>query len=145
MTWPPSRCVPFGNDAVNSIRRQKTILDTLTQTVGVDRVAEVSIGIAIFFPQRCRRHAQLKGRLEVTQDLAPIALILGAAAMTFVDDDQVEEVLGVFLIKSGTVLVFGDGLVDREVHLAPFIHFAVLNLPSSIAESSEHLVLGIVD
>ena len=65
--------------------------------------------------------------------------------MTFVDDDQVEEVLGIFFIKSGAVFVFGDRLVDREVHLAPFIHFAILNLPSGIAESSKHLVLGIVD
>jgi hypothetical protein len=58
LTWPPACCISFGDDAVNSIRRQKTILDTLAQTIGVDRIAEVSIGIAIFFPQRRRSHTQ---------------------------------------------------------------------------------------
>jgi hypothetical protein len=130
---------------MNTIRREKTILDALAERISVYRIAEVAIGIAVISAQRRCGHAQLKRRLEVTQDLAPVALILGAAAMALIDDDQVEEILGVFLVKSGAPLVLGDGLVNREIHLAPLVDFAVLNLPSSITEGGEHLVLRVID
>jgi hypothetical protein len=41
--------------------------------------------------------------------------ISGAAAMALIDDNQIEEVFRIFLVKPGPVLVLGDGLIDREI------------------------------
>ncbi len=65
--------------------------------------------------------------------------------MALVDDDQVEKLLRVFFVKAGPVLVFGDRLVNREIELAALVDLAILDLPARVAESCEHLVLGIVD
>src|SRR5207253_11402786 len=141
----PAGCVPLSHNAMNPIGREKSIFDALAQTIRVNRIAEVAVSIAIVFPQRCRSHAQLKSRLEVTQNLAPIAVVFGAAPMALIDDDQIEKILRIFFIKSRPVFIFGDRLIDREIELTAFVDFAVLDLPSSIAEGRKHLVLGIVD
>ena len=65
--------------------------------------------------------------------------------MALVHDDEVEEVAGVFLVEAGTVLVFGDGLIDREIHLAALDDLAVLDLVAGIAEGNEGLVLWVID
>ena len=145
LAWTPAGGIPLGHDAMHPVGRKKAVLDSLAQAVGVYRVAEISIRVAIVLSQRRRRHAQLKGGLEVAQNLAPIAVVFGAAAMALVDDNQIEEILRIFFVKSGPVFVFGDRLVNREIHLAAFVDFAVLDLPAGVAESREHLVLGIVD
>jgi hypothetical protein len=65
--------------------------------------------------------------------------------VTLIDDDQVEEIFGIFFVEPWAALVLGNGLIDREVELAAFVHFAVLDLPAGVAEGRKHLVLGIVD
>src|SRR5574340_1690260 len=37
---PPACSIPFGNDAMHAIRREKTIIYALPQTVFVNRIAE---------------------------------------------------------------------------------------------------------
>src|SRR5205085_905451 len=93
---------------------------------------------------RSRGHAKLIGRLEVVENLAPVALVVGTAAMALVHDDEVEEIARVFFVQAGTVRVLGDGLVDGEVHLAALVDLAALNLESRVAEDGEGLVLRIV-
>ena len=63
------------------------------------------------------RHAELEGRLEVVQDLPPVALVPGAAPMALVHDDEVEEIGRILAVEARPALVLGDGLVDGEVHL----------------------------
>jgi len=87
----------------------------------------------------------LKCRLEVTQDFAPVAVVLGAAAMALIDDDQIEEIFRVFLVKSRPVFVLGDRLVNCEVQLAALVDFAVLDFPARVAERRKHFILGIID
>src|SRR5262249_21366590 len=54
-TWSPAGCVPFCDDAMYSIRREKTVFNTLSKTVSVDRIAEISIRVTIILAQwRCR-------------------------------------------------------------------------------------------
>ena len=89
---PPAGGVPVGDDAMHAVGREEAVVDALPQAVGVDRVAEVAVGVAVVLAQRRGRHAELVGRLEVLEDLAPVALVAGAAAMALVDDDEVEEV-----------------------------------------------------
>ena len=37
----PARCVPLGDDTVDAVGRKKTVINALTQTVLVDRIAEI--------------------------------------------------------------------------------------------------------
>src|SRR5258706_5957784 len=65
--------------------------------------------------------------------------------MTFVDDDQVEKIFGIFFVEPGAPLVFSEGLINREIKLAAFVDLAVLDLPAGVAEGRKHLIFGIVD
>ena len=91
---PPAGGVPLGDDAVHAVGGEEAVLDALAQAVLVDRVAEVEIGVAVVLAQRGGGHAELKGRLEVVEDLPPVGVVPGAAAVAFVHDDEVEEVRG---------------------------------------------------
>src|SRR5262249_32328015 len=64
--------------------------------------------------------------------------------MALVHDDEVEKVAGVFFVEAGTVFVFGDGLVDGEIHLAALHNFAIFNLVAGISEGNERLVLWVI-
>src|SRR6476619_3542863 len=64
LAWTPSRSVPRRHDAVDPIRSEEAIIDTLTKAVLVNRIAEVEIGVLVVVPQRCRGHAHLIGRAE---------------------------------------------------------------------------------
>jgi len=141
---PPSG-IPTADDAVDSIRSEETVLDPLSKTVLVERIPKIAIGIAIVLAQRRCGHAQLVGRCEVLQDLAPVAFIAGAAAVALVHDDEVEEIRRIRLVKPGPALVFRNGLVDGEVHFTALVRLAVLDLPTGIAKGSEDLILGIVN
>src|SRR5688572_3448578 len=69
LAGPPAGSVPVGDDAVDSIRSEETVLDSLPQTVLVDGVAEIEVCIAIVVAQRSGGHAQLEGWFEVLEDL----------------------------------------------------------------------------
>ena len=130
---------------MDAVRGEEAVVDALPQAVRVERVAEVEVGVAVVLAQRRGGHAELVGRLEVLEDLAPVALVAGAAAVALVDDDEVEEVGRVLAVEARPALVLGDGLVDGEVHLAALDRLAVLDLVARVAERREDLVLRVVD
>ena len=134
LSRPPARGVHFGDDSMNAVGGEEPVVDALAQAVGVDGVPEVVVGVAVLFAQRSRRHAELVGGLEVVEDLPPVAVVACAAAMALVDDDEVEEVARVLAVESRPRLVFGDGLVDGEVHLAALHDRAALDLEPSVPE-----------
>jgi hypothetical protein len=49
------------------------------------------------------RSAKLHGRREALKDAAPIALVVGAATMALVDDDEIEKIRRVFAEVGGRV------------------------------------------
>src|SRR5437867_6197774 len=63
--------------------------------------------------------------------------------MTFIHDDEVEEVWRVLTIETGPPLVFGDCLVGREIHLTAFGSIA-FDLVPSVAKRREYLIFRIV-
>src|SRR5215208_2251762 len=63
---------------------------TARNAIHVDGTPEVAVGCLSFLAQGLCGHAELEGRLEVFEDLAPVALVLGAPAVAFVDDYKVE-------------------------------------------------------
>lgn len=87
--------------------------------VGVKRIVKIAVRVAVIVPRRRCRHAYLKCRLEIFQDLAPIAF----AAETFVDGDEIKEILGVVAVQAWPPFVLRDGLINCEVHLAAFDGF----------------------
>ena len=141
----PAGGVPLGDNTVHTVRGEEAVVDALPQAVGVDRCAEVGVGIDVVLALRRRRHADLVGGREVLEDLAPVALVLGTAAVTLIDDHEVEEVGRVLAVEPGPSLVTGDRLVDGEVHLAALHHDATLDLVARVAERRELLILGVVD
>ena len=130
----PAGGIPLGDDAMDAVGSEETVVNALLEAVGIDRVAEVEVGVAVVVAQRRGGHAELVGRLEVFEDLAPVAVFLGAAAVALVHDDQVEEVAREFLVKPGPAFVLGDGLVGGEIQLPAEDRDAALDLVPRIAE-----------
>ena len=108
------------------------------------RVAEVAVGVAVVVAQRRGRHAELHSGREVFENLAPGARVAGAAAVTLVDDDEVEEVRRERLEQADAPLILGQRLIEGEIHLAALDDLAGLDLIAGIAEGREDAVLGLV-
>src|SRR3990170_3975467 len=140
----PARGVHRGDNTVDPVGSQETVVYALPQTVGVHGVSEVLVGVLVVFPERRGCHAKLESGLEVLQYLPPVALVRRAATMTLVDDDKIEEIAGVLAEQAGAAFVAGDGLVGGEVHFAALDGLA-LYLVTGIGEGGEGLVFGIVN
>src|SRR5207244_11286750 len=123
---------------MHSVWSQKAVLAALFQSIGVQRIAEVCVGVFVILPQRRRCHAHLKCRLEVFQDLAPVAFVPRATAVALVHDDEVKEVACKLSVKSWPPLVSRNRLVSRKIHLAAFDHLP-FDLPTRVAERRENL------
>ena len=84
--------VERGGDLLHLERRQEAVVDALLQRIGVNRLAEIGVGVDVVAALGRRGQAELHGRREIFENVAPVALVVGAAAMALVDDDEVEEV-----------------------------------------------------
>jgi len=142
---PPPGGVIVRDDAVHAIGRQEAVRDALRQRVGIERRAEIGVGVPVIIPERRRRHAELIGRLEIVQNVSPVAVVARAAAVALIDDDQVEEVRRIFPIQTRPSFVAGDGLVDREIDVAAMADFAILDLEPRVAKWRKGLGHRVVD
>src|SRR5262249_50692326 len=79
------------------------------------------------------------------EDDSPGAVIAGAAAVAFVDNDKVEKILGVIAEQSFAALIFGERLVDGKIHLAALDELAGFDLVARIAKGGKEPILGLVD
>src|SRR5206468_4249879 len=95
----PAGCIVSRDDAVNAIRGQEAVLNSLPEAVLVDGVAEVQVRVSVIVTQRCCRHAELVCRLEVLQDFAPRAFVACAPTVALVYNNEIEEVLRVLLVE----------------------------------------------
>jgi len=109
---PPVGSPPGGvegsEDAVDAVGGQEAVFDALLQRVGVKRFAEVGVGVPVVLSKRRCGHAQLEGGFEVFEDVPPVRFVTRAPPVALVDDDEIKEVRGVFLVEAGTFLVGGD-------------------------------------
>ena len=83
-------------DLLDAERRQEAVVDALAQRIHKHRVAEVGIGIDVVAALGCRGQAELHRGCEVFQDAAPVAFIIGAAAMALVNDDEIKKIRWIF-------------------------------------------------
>src|ERR1039458_7796514 len=139
----PACRIDRGDDPVYAVRCKKSVVNALPEAVSVNGILEISVGVPVVLPERRRGHPDLVGVLEVFQDLAPVALIAGAAPMAFVHEDEVEEIPRVFPIEPWPIGVAGQPLVDGKVHLAAFYRFP-LDLVARLTEGREHLCLRLI-
>src|SRR5581483_8649049 len=67
----PTRCVPLGEYTVDAVGRKKAVVYALTQTVLVDGVPEILVGVAVVVAERSCSHSKLDGRLEMLKNDPP--------------------------------------------------------------------------
>ncbi len=112
----PSRST-FDADADDLVRGEKAVVYPLPEGIGVDRIAEVlDVGNSFGFFRRCGQ-ADLGGVAEIFENLAPGGISGGAAAVAFVDNDQVEEVGAELPVGIRVFIVVGQPLVEGEIDL----------------------------
>ena len=94
---------------------KEAVMDTLLERVGVNRCAEImDIGDIFGFLGR-GGEADLRGVREVFEDFAPSRILGSAAAMAFVDDDQVEEAGRKLAEQLLPLLRASDGLIEAKI------------------------------
>ena len=140
---PPAFKVLVQLHADDRVRGQKTVINALFETVGIDGLAEVvAIGDVFRFLGR-GGHADVRGGMEIVQDLAPAGIFTRTAPVAFIHDDQVkkgggEGAEGLF------VLVPGQLLVQRQVYFVRAVQLFVLDLVHLVAEGGKVLAHGLV-
>ena len=85
-------------DANHFVGRQKSVVDPLAQGIGVDRLAKIiDVGDIFGFFRGCGQ-ADLRRPAEVFENLPPVGVFGGAAAMALVHDNQVKKIRGKLFI-----------------------------------------------
>src|ERR1700682_3883170 len=110
--------VESGGDLLHLERGQETIVDAFFQRVDVNRIAEISVSVDVVPSLRRCGQSELNRRREVVENIAPIALVIGATTMAFIDHDKVEKILGIVAeIWRGLAILIRptqEGLKDSE-------------------------------
>ena len=104
-------------DLHHLVRRQEAVADAFLQRVAVNGFAEVVDIGNVFGLLRRGGEADLGGRGEIIQDLPPGGILRRAAAVAFVDHDEVEEIRRKLAVELLAFLRAGDGLIERKVDL----------------------------
>ena len=109
------------------VRCQKAIAYALLEAVGKNgRAKVVAVGDVFgFFGRGC--HANLCGGAEVRQDFAPGGIFSRAAAMAFVNHDEVKEAGGEFFEQLLPFFRASDGLVQAKVDLIGWVNAALFS------------------
>ena len=130
---------------MDPVGRQKPIGYALGQTVFVERIAEICVGIGILLSARRRGHPDLGCGRKPLENFVPCAVVTRAAPVALIHHDQVEKLPGLFAIEAGSALVPGHRLVGREIHVAALDRDAARNTVPRLVEGQEILGHGIVD
>ena len=110
--------VDGGGELLDLERGQKTVIDAVLEAVNIDRRAKVRIGIHVVPALGCSGEAQLYRRRKVFEDAAPTAFVLGAAPVTFIHHDEVEEVRRIVPEVRCITGATHEGLEDAEKYTA---------------------------
>ena len=120
---------------LHAVRREIAVLDSLMERVDVCGLAEIVVGRAVHVSPRRGREAKMSRHVEVVQNLPPLALVVRAAAMTFVDDHEIKEVLRKHLVLRLVAVLAKERLEQREVYLPVELQL----LPGLVAEALARL------
>src|SRR5207249_7748051 len=115
----------------------KTVGDALSERISVNRVAEIIDVGNIFRFLRRGGQANVGGTGKLFEDLAPVGVLGGAAAMAFIDDNKVEEIGREFPVRIGGLFVAGNALIKRHIDLVGLVDLAPLDLGHFAAKRLE--------
>ncbi|MCY1298487.1 hypothetical protein D9M70_479770 [compost metagenome] len=132
-------------DAHYLVGGEEAVLDALLEGVAVHRLTEVGDAGNLSGFLRRGGKADMGGVGEVVENLAPGGVLGGAAAVTFVDHDQVEEVAGELLVDVHLFFSAGDGLIKRQVDFVGGVDLPFGDLGHRLAEGLEVVALGLVN
>ena len=111
-------------------RREEAVVDAFLERVDIDRLAEVGVGVHVVFALGRGGEAELHGRREVIEDVAPVAFVIRAAAMALINDDEIEEVRRILAKVGRRFPILGraahEGLKDGKEQAAVLGHAAFL-------------------
>ena len=131
-------------DAENFVRSEEAVVDTLFQTVCIDGFTEVrDIGYLFRFLRRSS-HTDLRGTVEVFEYSAPTGVLLGAATVTLVDDDEVEEIR-LECTERLFVLITRQLLIEGQIQLIGAIQLFALDFRHDLCKRLEVLLHGLVN
>ena len=104
----------------HAVGRQEAVFNALLQGVTIHGLAKVVVGVGVDLAAWRRSHTQLHGGIKPVHQFAPLALVVGAATMALVDDDEVKEVPGPLHVVRGLAALgtAHDGLENREIQVA---------------------------
>ena len=99
--------------------RQITVCNALLERIGIDGVAEILICIGVVLTARRGGHTELICKQEVVHQVAPLALVVRTAAVTFVYYDEIEEICRILLVVRLTALIgTHEGLKDGKIEMS---------------------------
>ena len=140
----PAHHVHIKSDADHLVRREESVLDSLFERIGIDRLPEVGDVRHLAGFLRRRRHAEMDGIGKIGEYFTPRRILPRAPTMALVNHDEVE----VSLIKVFVVFLSvrpDELLVKGKVDVVCRIEFAVLDLGHHLAEWLEVLHHRLVD
>jgi hypothetical protein len=91
-------------DSANLEWCKKSVIDALLERVDIHRLSEIFVGIHIIFSSWSRCEPELYGGSKIFEKPSPIPLIVRSSAMTFVYNDEIEEI-GRILPKVGRIIL----------------------------------------
>lgn len=83
------------------------------------------VGVDIIRALRSGGETEVHGWFEMVEDGSPGAFFVSRAPVALVDNDEVEEILGVFLVVATDIFPLGDGLVDGKKEVGVGRRYAV--------------------
>ena len=141
---PPTFQVFVQADAENFVRSEEAVVDTLFQTVCIDGFTEVrDIGYLFRFLRRSS-HTDLRGTVEVFENPAPTGILLGAATVTLINDDKVEEIR-LKCTERLFVLITSQLLIEGQVQFIGAVQLFALDFRHDLCKRLEVLLHGLVN
>ena len=112
-------------------RCQKAVVDAFLEGIDIDRIAEIFVSVDVVLALGSCGEPKLYGGREISEDVAPSAFVVCAAAMAFINDDEIEEIGRIFAEIWGGFSVFRraahKSLENREEKAAIFWDAAFLS------------------
>ena len=132
-------------DTYNFVGSEKAVINALTQRVGVNRYAKVIDIRNLFGFSRGGGQSNLRRSRKVFKNFTPCGICCRAAAMAFVDHNQVKEVTAELLVDVAFLLCASDGLIQGEVYFIRLIGLPLLDFCHRRAKWLEVVGHGLID
>ena len=131
-------------DTEDFVRSEEAVVDTLFQTICINGFAEVrDIGYLFCF-LGCSSHTDLRGAVEIFEYPAPTGVLLGAATVTLINDDEVEEIR-LKCTERLFVLITSQLLIEGQVQFIGAVQLFALDFRHDLCKRLEVLLHGLVN